>query len=66
MTEAKVEYIAMVNIMTEPVWWAGTEPTPEQLAQIKNIRDYIYLGQIQTKTAVKKSLVREVKHGGNG
>lgn len=56
MTETKLEYIAMVNIMTDPVWVAGTEPTPEQLKQIKDIRKYVYLGQVQTKTATKRTL----------
>lgn len=56
MTETKLEYVAMVNIMTEPVWWAGTEPTQEQLDQIPDIRKYIYVGQVQTKTATKRSM----------
>jgi hypothetical protein len=56
MTETKLEYVAMVDIMTDPIWKRGTEPTPEQLKQIKDIRKYVYLGQVQTKTATKRTL----------
>lgn len=55
MTETKLKYIAMVDIMTDPVWKSGTNPTPEQLKQIKDIRKYVYLGQVQTKTATKRT-----------
>lgn len=55
MTETKLEYIAMEPIGTDPVWKAGEIGTPEQLAQIKDIRKYVYLGQVQTKTATKRT-----------
>ena len=56
MTETKLKYIEMCNIMTDPIWMAGTAPTKEQLAQIKDIRKYVYLGQVQTKTATKRTM----------
>lgn len=61
MTDTKLTYVAMCNIMTDPVWYAGTEPTPEQLAQIKDIRKHVYLGQVQTKTATKRTLKKDKK-----
>jgi len=61
MTETKIKYIAMVNIMTDPIWKVGTEPTQEQLDQIKDIRKYVYLGQVQTKTATKRTLKKKVE-----
>lgn len=59
MTKTNVEYIAMVNIMTVPTWEAGKVGTPEQLEQIKDIRKYVYLGHIQTKTATKRKLKKD-------
>lgn len=52
--ETKLEYVAMCNIGTNPLWKADTSPTQEQLDQIEDIRKYVYKGQIQTKTATKR------------
>ncbi len=59
MTNTKVKYIAKVNIMTDPPWLAGDEPTPEQLKQIEDIRKYVYLGQVQTKSATKRKTKKD-------
>ena len=55
MTETKHEYIALVNIGTNPLWVKNTEPTPEQLEQIKDIQTYVQLGQVKIKKATKRT-----------
>jgi hypothetical protein len=55
MTETKVTYIAQSWIGTDPPCKPGEIITPEQLKQIDDIRKYVYLGQIQTKTATKRT-----------
>ena len=62
MTKTKLEYIAMTTIGTDPPWEAGVKGTDEQVAQLGDkIRDFVYLGQIQTKTATKRTLKKEIK-----
>lgn len=55
MTETKLEYIAVTNINTEPVWLAGKEPTAEQEKQIENMKLFVDAGQVIIKKATKRT-----------